>query len=223
MQTNKHFTVPVEYKDSAGGAGEVVARFSTFDITDRDGDVVRRSAFKDGQTVPMVWAHDWTTPIGKGRVVVKDDHAEFHGQFLSTTAAQQARTTVREMGDLQEWSFGFRIADVQPNPAIQGYDITAAEIFEVSPVLVGANQETATLAVKSASESVVKDAGDVMAMLGDLTDAELSAVQARCEELLSEMEASTQEESALKDNASALLDIEQERLALEAAELGEAA
>lgn len=148
MQQTKHLLAPVEFKDGADGAGEVVARFSVFDIVDRDGDILRRSAFTDGQEVPMVWAHRWDIPVGKGVIKLAKDHAEFHGKFLSTPAAQDARTTVREMGDLQEWSFGFRILGVQDNPEIRGLDITDVQVFEVSPVLVGANQETATLAVK---------------------------------------------------------------------------
>ena len=55
---------------------------------------------------------------------------------------------VKAMGDLQQWSWGFRVLATQPNQAIRGNDITQAEIFEVSPVLVGANQHTATLSVK---------------------------------------------------------------------------
>jgi hypothetical protein len=55
------------------------------------------------------------------------------------------------MGSLQEYSWGFRVTETQPNKQIPGYDITAAEVFEVSPVLVGANQYTETLAVKGAA------------------------------------------------------------------------
>jgi HK97 family phage prohead protease len=132
--------------------GEVIARFSTFDIVDRDGDIVRSSSFRDGQPVRLVWAHDWTAPIGKGVIKVKQDHAEFHGTFFSDDDSQQKRVKVRDAGELQEWSFGFRITHVQPNDTIPGLDITEAEIFEVSPVLVGANPQTATLGVKAERE-----------------------------------------------------------------------
>lgn len=129
--------------------GSLVAKFSTFDIVDREGDIVRRSAFVDGQEVPMVWAHDWTRPIGKGVVRVEKDHARFEGDFFPTTDGQQARLAIRSMDQLQQYSWGFRVLDTQPNEKIRGYDITKAEVFEVSPVLIGANQETSTLAVKS--------------------------------------------------------------------------
>ena len=146
-RTKSLFT-SAELKDDSDN-GSLVAKFSTFDIVDREGDIVRRSAFADGQEVPMVWAHDWTRPIGKGTVRLEKDHARFEGEFFPTTDAQQARLAIRSMDRLQQYSWGFRVLDTQPNAEIRGYDITKAEVFEVSPVLVGANQETSTLAVKS--------------------------------------------------------------------------
>lgn len=131
--------------------GSLRAVFSTFDVPDRDGDIVRASAFKDGQEVPMVWAHDWSKPVGKGVVRVEKNRAVFDGQFfLNTSWGKDAHESVKQMGSLQEYSWGFRVTDTQPNKNISGYDITAAEVFEVSPVLVGANQYTETLAVKGA-------------------------------------------------------------------------
>lgn len=146
----KHFR-DVELK-AGDEAGSLRAVFSTFDIPDRDGDVVRASAFKNGQSVPMVWAHDWSRPVGKGVIRVEKDRAVFDGQFnLATEAGREAYEAVKFAGDLQEYSWGFRITDTQDNTAIRGFDITGAEVFEVSPVLVGANQYTQTLAVKGAA------------------------------------------------------------------------
>ena len=51
--------------------GEVAAVFSVFDKIDSDGDIVTagsiKSGFKSGD-VPMVWAHKWDMPIGKGQI-----------------------------------------------------------------------------------------------------------------------------------------------------------
>jgi hypothetical protein len=65
------------------------------------------------------------------------------------------------MGDLQEWLFGFRINDYEVAPFQKdGQDevdvryLKDLEVFEVSPVLVGANRETYTLAIKSGEEAV---------------------------------------------------------------------
>lgn len=170
----KHLHTQVEYKDD-GDTGSVVARFSTFDIVDREGDIVRGSAFTDGQEVPMVWAHDWTRPIGKGVVRVAKDHARFEGEFFPTQDGQQARLAVKSMAGLQQYSWGFRVLDTQPNKDIKGFDITKAEIFEVSPVLIGANQATATLSVKS-SYSVL-----------DLTDSDEDPVATQLLKLANEV------------------------------------
>ena len=159
----KHLTASVLLKDDAadpGDPGAVVARFSAFDAPDREGDIVRREAFTDGQAAPMVWAHDWSRPIGKGVVSVKQDHAEFAGSFFGTASAQEARQAVREMGELQQWSFGFKITDTKDNDKIRGLDISGLELFEVSPVLIGANQHTATLAVKSYCPTCGRSAAD---------------------------------------------------------------
>lgn len=131
-------------------AGTIRAVFSTFDVPDRDGDIVRASAFADGQAVPMVWAHDWSKPIGDGVIRVENNRAVFDGKFwMDTEDGEQAFRKVKNAGPLQQYSWGFRITDTQDNPQIRGYDITKAEVFEVSPVLVGANPYTQTLAVKS--------------------------------------------------------------------------
>lgn len=202
MSEPRYKALQVTFKDDEDDAGAVVARFSSFDEPDREGDILRASAFTNGQSVPMVWAHDWSRPIGKGVIKVGKDSARFEGAFFATPTAQEARETVKAMGDLQQWSFGFRITETQDNTAIRGYDITGLELFEVSPVLVGANANTATLAVKGANFCPT------------------------CGHALSSTEPDQREENESPPDAVALatdelIRIEQERLALEAVALGE--
>lgn len=152
MFTTKHITAPATLK-ADGDEGVLSAVFSTFDIPDSDGDVVRASAFTDGQPVPMVWAHDWTMPIGRGVVKVEPERAVFKGKlWLDTDDGMQAYRKIKNAGDLQEYSWGFRILDAEPGEqgGMPVRFITKAEVFEVSPVLVGANRETYTLSLKSA-------------------------------------------------------------------------
>jgi HK97 family phage prohead protease len=136
--------------------GRLKAAFSVFDEIDSDGDIVRASAFTDGQAVPLVWAHDWTKPVGKGVIRVTQKHAEFDGAFFTDTAAgMDAYRTVKAMGELQEFSWGFQI--LQSGKTRHGdkdaREITKATVFEVSPVLVGANRNTRTLAIKGMGRS----------------------------------------------------------------------
>jgi HK97 family phage prohead protease len=111
----------------------------------------------------MVWAHKWDMPIGKGRIKEDDGKATFDGEFfMDTDSGQEAYKIVKNMGDMQQWSFGYRVNDAETAPfksadseneqdARYLKDLT---VFEVSPVLVGANQETYTMAIKSNKELV---------------------------------------------------------------------
>lgn len=148
----KHITTSAEFK-ADGPTGSLRAVISTFDVVDMDGDVVAASAFTDGQATPMVWAHDWTKPIGKGVIRVDGKRAVFDGQlFMDTAAGLEAYNTIKGMGELQEYSWGFRILDAEPvtTDGVNARRITKAEVFEASPVLVGAagRGRTRTLSLK---------------------------------------------------------------------------
>ena len=165
------FTKSVEFKTTDDEQGNVEAVFSVFNNLDSDGDVVLpgaiKSGFKDDQ-VPMVFAHKWDQPIGKGKIVQEDDKAVFKGKFfMGTEAGKEAYNLAKEMGDLQEWSFGFRIndyevADFQKDGESVGdvRYLKDLEVYEVSPVLVGANRQTYTLAIKSGEEAIYESSSE---------------------------------------------------------------
>lgn len=175
MHELKSLTVPASLPDGAPD-GSLEAVFSTFDIVDSDGDIVAASAFTDGQAVPLTWAHDWTQPVGKGVIRVLPDRAVFAGQFfLDTAAGREAYQTVKNMGDLQEYSWGFRVLD-SDYAERDGQDvrvITKAEVYEVSPVLVGANRQTGTLALKR----LLTDGHESGLTFADEADAVLAAAR----------------------------------------------
>jgi HK97 family phage prohead protease len=150
--SDRRFSAPVTIK-ARGSAGEVTAVFSTSTVIDSVGDRVLSSAFKDGQHVPMVWSHDWSRPVGRGTVRVEPTRAVFEGRFFTTTTdGRDAYEIVKAMADLQEWSFGFQMLDSEAGS--QGERVvTALDLFEVSPVLVGANRATSTLSIKRAAEA----------------------------------------------------------------------
>lgn len=149
----KHITTGAQLKTAGSEEGALTAVFSTFDQIDRDGDVVLASAIPDGQEVPLVWAHDWNRPIGKGTIHVEGGRAVFKGAFwLDTDDGLQAYRKVKNAGTLQEYSWGFGIlkANTEKFRGLLARVIKATEIFEVSPVLVGAGGRgmTGTLSVK---------------------------------------------------------------------------
>jgi HK97 family phage prohead protease len=146
--------------------GKVSAVFSVFNSLDSDGDVVLpgsiKSGFKSG-SVPMVWAHKWDMPIGKGSIKSDGDKATFEGEFfMDTESGKEAYKIVKNMADMQQWSFGYRVNDAERGKVGEGDEEKDARflkdltVFEVSPVLVGANQDTYTMAIKS-NEELLKE------------------------------------------------------------------
>ena len=145
-------------------AGTVEAVFSVFNEVDSDGDVVLPKSIRSGygdKGVAMVWGHDWKNIIGKGKIVQDDDKAVFKGSFnLNTNAGKEAYETVKAMSDLQQWSFGFEVLDSEVGMFQKdgGEEkevryLKDLKVWEVSPVMVGANQNTGTVMLKNLEEN----------------------------------------------------------------------
>ena len=168
--------IDLEFK--ADGEGKVSAVFSVFNTLDSDGDVVVPEAIKSGfksGSVPMVWAHKWDMPIGKGAIKQDGDKATFEGEFfMDTESGKEAYNLVKAMGDLQQWSFGYRVNDSERGKFKSGdTDVDARylkdlSVYEVSPVLVGANQDTYTMAIKSNKE-LLEEMASEKGVLGNST------------------------------------------------------
>ena len=184
-------------KEDGEEKGSVEAVFSVYNNVDSDGDVVVPGAVKSGfanNQVPMVFAHKWDQPIGKGVIEEKEDSAVFKGSFfMDTEAGKEAYNLVKSMGDLQQWSFGFRVNDSEVGKLQKDDSETQARflkdltVYEVSPVLVGANQETYTLAIKTGEDTVYEAKSEAVviekaANEEDIFDNEEDA-QKRAEEL----------------------------------------
>ena len=205
--------------------GEVAAVFSIFDKVDSDGDIVKagsiKSGFKSGD-VPMVWAHKWDMPIGKGQIEQDDDKATFKGQFfMDTESGKEAYNLVKAMGELQQWSFGFKVDDSEYGKFKKdGSDeeedvrfLKGLTVYEVSPVLVGANQETYTMAIKSNTE-LLEDIADAKAVMttGSMNEAD---PEDEAEEAPTEEEAIDEVDTEFEEVAE---DSEAEEIAEETAE-----
>lgn len=157
--------------------GRVKAIVATLDVVDADMDVTVPGAFGE-QTVAMIHAHDWQGfPIGKGRVYEDGNHAIFEGQFnLDLEFGQQAYQSVRFMGDLQEWSYGYLPTSYSFTER-DGKTVRVLEevsVHEVSPVLIGAGVGTGTLDLKHAEPLIpdmkfTDEAEYAMAVLDNVT------------------------------------------------------
>ena len=140
------------------GEGGFELAFSPFDVVDLDKDVVRRSATKEGQRLPLLWAHDhYAMPVGTGTVRHSQTHAVLVGDFIKSTLGQDARATMKETKDFQEFSWGFFIktSNAIEVDGEQVREIVESDPMEVSAVLRGAagHGNTHVASIKGAKTS----------------------------------------------------------------------
>lgn len=137
--------------------GEVKVAFSRFHVIDHDNDVTFPGALPVGKSVAMSdFNHtSWNgaLPVGKGVISETTDLGILDGQFfMDTDQGRNAYHTVKAMGDLQEWSYGYQVLPPSGPELFEGKSVQALrklDVFEVSPVLLGAGIATSTLAIKS--------------------------------------------------------------------------
>lgn len=160
-------TATLELK-ADGAEGSFKAVFSRFNVVDLDGDVTRPDAFVAGKQVLISqYGHQWgSLPVGKGVIGFDDEKAWVDGQlFLDTPAGKDTYTTMKNVGELQEFSYGFKVLKASYG-AQDGKDVRfleALDVFEVSPVMRGAGIGTGLQSIKGLS-------------LEDETEAALAAV-----------------------------------------------
>ena len=152
---------PIELKED-GDKRYIEAVFSLFETIDSDNDVTKANALRSGYTgnkVPLVWNHDWSKVIGRGIIETDNQKAVFKGYFLNTEAGKEAYNTVKEMQDMQQFSYGFQVMKSSKGTHIdsKGEEVPVrvledVKVWEVSPVLVGAQQNSFVQALKSGLE-----------------------------------------------------------------------
>lgn len=164
----------VEVKDA--DAGEVTAVFATFGVKDSDWDVTLPGAFEESAPALIsAYGHQsWSgaLPVGKGTISSTGTEAVFTGQFfMDTTAGRDTFLTVKQTGELQEWSYGY-------DPVKFSYGehdgervrfLEQLKVHEVSPVMLGAGVGTRTLAAKGATK-FSDEAHAVLAAVQSLSD-----------------------------------------------------
>lgn len=107
------------------------------DLLCADGRTIRKDAFKaqDGQTVPLVWNHNHSTPeniLGLAHLENRDDGVYAYCEFNNSEAGKTAKEIVNH-GDVRSLS-------IFANQLMQnGKDVLHGLIREVSLVLAGAN------------------------------------------------------------------------------------
>lgn len=138
--------------------GEVEALISTFNVVDKDKDVVLPGSFTDNTPVVISsYNHtswDGALPVGKGVVSETEKGAVLSGSFfMDTTHGRDAFLTVKGLADsgLGEWSYSLENVSAKMGE----WDGESVRIIdkiglrEVSPVLAGASVGTQTLSTKN--------------------------------------------------------------------------
>lgn len=225
-----------EVKDAE--RGEVTAVVSMLNVVDRDRDVILPGAITDGASVKMsAFDHDIFTkrmpPVGRGVIKVEGDRVVFHGKyFMSTERGRDAFETVKALGPESEWSIGWPNSTLKTATMTDEWRAKGARrvisgivVMEVSPVMLGANQFTRTVATKSAEDEAAAAAEKaeqdrLAAAEQERIAAEQAAaaaeqrkqdIMAAVEKTLAEMKAAEDAEAERKRAAEAA---EQERLAI---------
>ena len=152
----KQITIEIKGEDDEG---LVTARFGTSGVKDLDGDVIEKGAIGVQEIQVSQFGHaSWggALPVGKGKT--REDGDEMLADlefFLETTHGRDHFETIKQLGSLGEWSFGFDILEERaPTKEEREVGINRIlkklEVFEVRPVLSGAGIDTATLDAKAA-------------------------------------------------------------------------
>lgn len=151
----------VEFKMDAAGPGTFAALFAPFERWDKQGDWTERGAFGRQRVIISAYNHSSTAgdrlPVGKGIIYDSDElgGGVVEGAFfLKTSAGKETYETVKELGELQQWSYYLPKIDSEQGERVgkRGRILKRIEVGEVCPVLRGVGNGTRTLAIKGESE-----------------------------------------------------------------------
>lgn len=181
-------TLEVKSASESGDQGIVVFMASVFGNKDSDGDIVVPGAFSQsikswsqkGRTPPVLFQHDWDRPIGKVTELEETkDGLKVTATFnLETKDGRETFSNIKA-GIIDQYSFGYKVVDFDRKDGTRY--LKALNLFEVSPVVLAANDETSTLDLKDGKSEVETKAE----FLGDYAEgyATMAAVRSLCDQL----------------------------------------
>jgi len=168
----KTFQGRISFKEDK--PGEFSAVIATLNVKDKQGDLTLPGAFTTGEKVPIAhWGHGWgELPIGRGTIREDGEEALVDGAFfLSTDTGKEHYETVKGLGELQEWSYGYDILDSAMGQ-FEDEDVRFLKklrVIEVSPVMVAAGVGTRTTTIKGKGEAQAIDLKDLLQEIHELT------------------------------------------------------
>jgi hypothetical protein len=131
---------------------KVKAVFAKLGVVDRHEDFIFAPGFFDDGLEVVLSAYGHTSwvgvlPIGKGVLSYDGDDCIVDGEFFDTPSGVESFNTLKGLGGLCQWSFGFTPIDYT-YLANGLFLLTKAEITEVSPVIKGACYTSKTIEIK---------------------------------------------------------------------------
>lgn len=180
----KQFATRVKAAGAADGLkdGQVRALVSVFGNVDSVGDIVMPGAFAEdltawaskGDPIPAIWSHDWRDPYSHIGVVLEARETDagletLYEIDLDNPKANQVYRLLKGRRVTQS-SFAYDVinsgwatrTDAATGKEYDVYELRKLHLIEVGPTLVGANQETELLAVKSRELARTLKAGQVL-------------------------------------------------------------
>lgn len=169
--------------------GEFIAYASVFGNKDSYGDVVQPGAFtktlaeweSKGAPIPLLWGHNMADPdfnLGLILDASEDERGlKVHAQLDMESPKSEQVYRLLKSGRVSQMSFAYAITDGEwVEPVGEGksyedayYSLKELDLYEVSVVPIGANQETEILAVKSAAHSLQAKAGRALSSKNENT------------------------------------------------------
>lgn len=196
---------------------------------DSVGDIIESGAFNDSlrrRKPRVVWGHDWNHPIGKvleiyevgpndPRLPFKMKLAGVGGLYarvqfnLTTEKGREAFNNIKFFGLEQEWSIGYKTLDAERDDNLKATRLKVLELYEISPVLHGANQLTATISFKSDEAGMEPSDSEIkrgLAMLKTFADVNEEFVASISDEIESKRYFSSDQRDAAADSGAAMED-----------------
>lgn len=140
----------------AEAEGTFEAYVSVFGNVDSYGEIVDKGAFtqwlKDWfpRYPKCVLNHDWTQPVAKILEISEDEIGlKVKAQLLLELERAKETYILMKEGVLTDFSFGFSVEEDYVDPATNFRHLKKMAVWEVSPVLVGANRKATLSNIKS--------------------------------------------------------------------------
>lgn len=207
--------------------GVIEAIVSVFNNVDSGKEIVRPGFFEKSiaRKLPKgVWAHDWTQPIAKTIEAreLKAGHPDLpehlkdlggtyiRGQFnLETQRGREAYSDIK-FGIVDEFSIGYRVTKDQQDEKTGARELLEGEWAEWSPVLVGMNDKTHLISIKSDppdGQTFAEHSESVLAAVEGLTTRAQTVADMRSKEGRTISSANRQRLQELRDALDSLLTV----------------